>query len=81
MEWRGGKGWVLLDHTLLNFNKKGTTKTDVALLKVLWQPRQKFWPKILTPYFFYSNLNLHFLRLCCENIFKFVCIVSEKIGK
>ena len=30
---------------------------------------------------FYSNLYLHFLRPCCENIFKFVCIVSEKIAE
>ena len=30
------------------------------------------------PYFFYSNLYLHFLRPCCENIFKIVYIVSEK---
>ena len=51
------------------------------------QPSQKFWPKILTLYFFsffffffYSNLYLHFLRLCCENIFKFLCTVPEKIG-
>ena len=42
---------------------------------------QKSWPKILTPYFFYSYLYLHFLRLCSENIFKNVCIISEKIGK
>ena len=67
--------------------KKSLTKffltylADFWLLKVLRQPTQKFWPKILTPYFFYSNLYLHFLRPCCENIFKFVCIVSEKIGK
>ena len=44
-------------------------------LKALRQPRQKFWPKILTPYFFF------FFLLCCENIFKFVFIVSEKIRK
>ena len=44
-------------------------------------PRQKFWRKFLTPYFFYSNLHLHFLRWCCKNIFKFICIVSENIGK
>ena len=31
--------------------------------------------------FFYSNLYLTFLRSSCENIFKVVCIVSEKIGK
>ena len=30
---------------------------------------------------FYSNLYLNFLRPCCENIFKIVCIVSEKIWK
>ena len=35
----------------------------------------------LTPKCFYSNLYLHFLRPCCENIFKSVCLVSEKIGK
>ena len=51
------------------------------ILKTLRQPSQKFWPKILTPYFFHSNLYLHFLRPPCENIFKIVCIVSEKIGK
>ena len=50
-------------------------------LKALKQPSQIFWPKILTPYFFYSNIYLTFLRLCCENIFKIVCIVSEKIEK
>ena len=50
------------------------------MLKALKQPCQKFWPKILTPYFFYSNLYLTFLRSCCEKIFKIVCIVSEKIG-
>ena len=32
-------------------------------------------------FFFYSNLYLHFLRPCCEDIVKFVYIVSEKIGK
>ena len=47
-------------------------------LKVLKQPSQNFWPKILTPYFFYSKLNLTFLRSCCENIFKIVSIVSGK---
>ena len=31
--------------------------------------------------FFYINLYLTFLRSCCENIFKIVFIVSEKIGK
>ena len=39
------------------------------------------WLKPLTPYILYSNLYLHFLRSHCENIFKIVCIVSEKIGK
>ena len=42
-------------------------------------------PKILTKnsntLLFYSKLYLTFLRSCCENIFKIVCIVSEKIGK
>ena len=52
-----------------------------APLKALKRPRQKFWPKILVPYFLYSNLYLTFLRSCCGNIFKIVCIVSEKIGK
>ena len=52
-----------------------------SYLKTLRQPSQNFWPKILTPYFFYSNLSLTFLRSCCENIFKIVCIVSEKIEK
>ena len=32
-------------------------------------------------FFFYSNLYLPFLRPCCEDIVKFVYIVSEKIGK
>ena len=32
-------------------------------------------------FFFYSNLYLHFLRPCCEDIVKFVYIVSEKTGK
>ena len=51
-----------------------------AKLKAVRPPRQKFWPKILTPSFLYSNLYLHFLRPFCENIFKFVCIVSEQLG-
>ena len=34
-----------------------------------------------TLFFFYSNLHLTFLRSCCENIFKIICIVSEKIEK
>ena len=51
-------------------------------LQALKQPRQTlFLPKILTPYVFYSNLHLHFLRWCCKNISKVVCIVSEKSGK
>ena len=50
-------------------------------LKARKQPSQIFWPEILTPYLFYSNLYLTFLGSCCENIFKIVCIVSEKIGK
>ena len=58
------------------------TLADLNLsLKALRQPSQKFWPKILTPYFFYSKFYLTILRSCCENIFKIVCIVSEKIGK
>ena len=51
------------------------------VLKALRQPSQQFWPKILTPYVLYSNLYLHFLWSCRENIFEFVCIISEKIGK
>ena len=43
-------------------------------LKALRQLSQKVWPKILTPYFFNSNLYLTFLRSCFENIFKIVCI-------
>ena len=39
------------------------------------------YPKILRPYSFYSNLYLTFVRSCCENIFKIVSIISEKIGK
>ena len=39
---------------------------------------KKFWSKIQTPYFLYNNLYLHFLRKCNKNIFKIVCIVSEK---
>ena len=48
---------------------------------MLRQPSQKFWPKIVIQYIFYSNFYLHFLRSCCVNIFKIVGIVSEKIGK
>ena len=55
----------------LIINKKYIT------LKALRQPRQKFDQKF-NILFFYSNLYLHFLRSCCENIFKFVCIVSDK---
>ena len=51
----------------------------VKSLMALKQPRQTFWPKRLTPYFFNSSLYLHLLRP--KNIFKFVCIVSEKTGK
>ena len=36
-------------------------------LKALRQTR--FWPNIRTSYFFYSNLYLHFLRPCYENVF------------
>ena len=50
-------------------------------LKALRQPSQKFWPRIPTTYFRYSNLYLHFFRPCCKNIFKIVCTVSEKIEK
>ena len=32
--------------------------------KALRQPSQKVWSKILTPYFFHSNLYLHFLIPC-----------------
>ena len=52
-----------------------------SYLKALKQPSQKFWSKILTPYFLYINFYLTFLRSCCENIFKIICIVSEKIEK
>ena len=44
--------------------KKSLTKffltclADFWLLKVLRQPTQKFWPKILTPYFFFLQLPL-----------------------
>ena len=64
----------------ISFSGKPRKYKPVSL-QMLRQPSKKFWPKILTPYFFYSNLYLHFLRPCCENIFKIVCIVSEKIGK
>ena len=30
---------------------------------------------------FYRKLYVHFLRSCCENIFKFECIVSDKVQK
>ena len=50
-----------------------------SYLKALKQPSQKFWSKILTPYFLYINLYLTFLRSCCENIFKIICIVSRKL--
>ena len=43
------------------------------------------WPELLAKspnaLFFYSNLQLTFLKPCYENIFKIVYIVSEKIGK
>ena len=45
-----------------------TTNTKQPL-KALRKPSQKFWPKILTPDLFYSNLYLTFLRSCCEKIF------------
>ena len=63
--------------------KKSNTDADTHFcLKALRQPSQIFWPKILTPhFFFYSNLYLNFLRSCCGNTFKIVCILSEKIGK
>ena len=52
----------------------GLRKLDLPL-KALRQLSQNVWPKILTPYFFtVPSTN-------CENIFKIVCIVSEKIGK
>ena len=52
----------------------GLRKLDLPL-KALRQLSQNVWPKILTPYFFtVTSTN-------CENIFKIVCIVSEKIGK
>ena len=50
-----------------------------SYLKALKQPSQKIWSKILTPYFLYINLYLTFLRSCCENIFKIICIVSRKL--
>ena len=50
-------------------------------LKALRQPSQKSLAKNSNTLFFLSNLYLHFLRRCCENIFKIVYIVSEKIGK
>ena len=31
--------------------------------------------------FFYSNIYLHYVRPCWENIFKFLCIVSQKSWK
>ena len=64
-----------------NFNEISGNMQLMIMLKVLRQPKQNFWPKILTPYFYYSNLYLTFLRSCCENIVKIVCIVSEKTGK
>ena len=64
-----------------SFLVNDTTLASDNPLKVLKQPSQKFSPKILTLYFIYSNLYLTILRSCCENIFKIVCIVSEKIGK
>ena len=48
------------------------------LLKGTGQPSQKILAKNLTPYFLDSNLYLHFLRSCCENIFKMVRLVSDK---
>ena len=64
-----------------SFLVNDTTLASDNPLKVLKQPSQKFWPKILTLYFIYSNLYLTILRSCCENIFKIVSIVSEKMGK
>ena len=51
----------------------------LVCLKALRQPNQKFRPKILSS-IFYSNLYLNLLRPSCENIFKIVCIVSDKTG-
>ena len=67
-------------------DKKQSDEIEMAISlsnyrKVLRQPNQIFWPKIPTLYFFYSNLYQTFLRSFCKNIFKIVCIVSEKIGK
>ena len=64
----------------LDAAKFSLDKYDDDSLKALRQPSQKVWAKILTPYFFRSNIYLQFLRPCCENIFKIVCTVSEKLG-
>ena len=76
------KGFDTVNHTLLLTELETFDFSTSSLkLKTLKEPSQKFWPKILTLYFFHSDLYLTFLRSCCENIFKIVCIVSEKIGK
>ena len=59
---------------------QGMQEPSRNFLKTLRQPSQNFSPKIITSYFFHSNLYLDFLRPCCENIFKNTCLVSEKIG-
>ena len=58
----------------------------IFCFKNIFKGAEATWPKILaknsiTLFFFYSNFYLTFQRSCCENIFKIVCIVSEKIGK
>ena len=39
-------------------------ETEWSNVQKTSQPTQKFWPKILTPYFFYSNLYLHIKTDC-----------------
>ena len=76
------KTFETVNHTLLLAKLETFDfSTSSWKLKTMKQPSQKPCPKILTLYFFHSDLYLTFLRSCCENIFKIVCIVSEKIGK
>lgn len=53
--------------------------SECILKGTFWS--KKHWSKNLTPSCFYSNRYLHCIKLNCENIFKFVCLISEKNGK
>ena len=77
----GIRNWVNLHYSAQKSEKLYIDELFLSKGYFQLENFQKIWPKILTPYFFYSNLYLTFLRSSCENIFKIVCIVSEKIGK